>query len=82
MVQWVLLDAGGSGILALNYPECRKFVGRVVPGAEVPDGRRIPGLAYRLDPVQTAVKITCMNPWRHLASGGMEDTCPTILELF
>lgn len=63
MAKWALLDAMGSGILALNYPECRKLLGPVVPGAEIPDGCRIPGLPYRLDPVQAAFNITCMNRW-------------------
>ncbi|MHB1954942.1 MAG: bifunctional 2-methylcitrate dehydratase/aconitate hydratase [Sulfobacillus sp.] len=63
MARWVLLDALGSGILALNYPECRKLLGPLVPEALISDGCSVPGLSYRLDPVQAAFNITCMNRW-------------------
>jgi 2-methylcitrate dehydratase len=63
MAQWVLLDAVGSGILALNFPECRKLLGPVVPGATVTGGSRVPGLSWELDPVQGAFNIGCMNRW-------------------
>ncbi len=63
MAQWVLMDALGSGILALNFPECRKLLGPVVPGATVTGGSRVPGLAWELDPVQGAFNIGCMNRW-------------------
>ncbi len=63
MAHWVLMDAIGSGILALNYPECRKLLGPVVPGATFPGGSRVPGLPYELDPVQGAFNIGCMNRW-------------------
>ncbi|AUW93580.1 MAG: 2-methylcitrate dehydratase [Sulfobacillus thermosulfidooxidans] len=63
MARWVLMDAIGSGILALNYPECRKLLGPIVPGANLPGGARVPGLPYELDPVQGAFNIGCMNRW-------------------
>jgi 2-methylcitrate dehydratase len=62
MAQWVLADTLGVGILALTVPACRKLLGPVVPGAEVrPGGVRVPGLPYRLDPVQAAFNLGCMN---------------------
>ena len=58
-----LLDALGCGLLALNYPACTKLLGPIVPGAEVPNGVRIPGLPYRLEPVQAAFNIGAMIRW-------------------
>ena len=36
--RYVLLDTLGCGILALQYPECTKLLGPVVPGTIVPNG--------------------------------------------
>lgn len=60
---YVLLDTIGCGILALQYPECTKLLGPVVPGTVVPNGSRVPGTAYVLDPVQAAFNIGCMIRW-------------------
>ena len=48
--RYVLLDTLGCGILALNYPECTKLMGPIVPGTVVPNGSRVPGTSYVLDP--------------------------------
>lgn len=61
--QYVLLDTLGCGILALNYPECTKLLGPVVPGTVVPNGSRIPGTSFVLDPVKGAFNIGCMIRW-------------------
>jgi 2-methylcitrate dehydratase len=64
MARWVLFDAMGSGILALNYPECRKLIGPWVPGSSAAgEGCRIPGTFLELDPIQSAFSIGCMNRW-------------------
>ena len=55
--RYVLLDSIGCGILALNYPECTKLLGPIVPGTIVPNGSRVPGTPYVLDPVQAAFNI-------------------------
>ena len=34
-----LMDTLGCGLLALNFAECVKMMGPVVPGAEMTDGR-------------------------------------------
>lgn len=60
---YVLMDTLGCGILALNYPECTKLLGPVVPGTSVPRGSRVPGTAYVLDPVQAAFDIGAMIRW-------------------
>ncbi|MFJ3389430.1 2-methylcitrate dehydratase [Lysinibacillus sp. NPDC086135] len=60
---YVLLDTIGCGILALQYPECTKLLGPVVPGTVVPNGTRVPGTSYVLDPVKGAFNIGCMIRW-------------------
>ena len=62
-VHYVLLDTLGCGILALNYPECTKLLGPVVPGTIVPNGTRVPGTSYVLDPIKGAFNIGCMIRW-------------------
>lgn len=61
--RYVLLDTLGCGILALNYPECTKLLGPVVPGTVVPNGTRVPGTSFVLDPVRGAFNIGCMIRW-------------------
>ena len=61
--RYVLLDTIGCGILALQYPECTKLLGPVVPGTTVPNGTRVPGTSYVLDPVMGAFNIGCMIRW-------------------
>lgn len=59
-----LIDTLGCGLLALNYPACRKLLGPVVPGASMPGhGARVPGTSYELDPVQAAFNIGAMIRW-------------------
>ncbi|MFS0751098.1 bifunctional 2-methylcitrate dehydratase/aconitate hydratase [Oceanobacillus sp. 1P07AA] len=59
----VLIDTLGCGILALNYPECTKLLGPIAPGTVVPNGSRVPGTSYVLDPVQGAFNIGAMIRW-------------------
>lgn len=58
-----LMDSLGCSILALNFPECVKLLGPVVPGALLPGGARVPGTAYELDPVQAAFNIGTLVRW-------------------
>lgn len=58
-----LIDTLGCGLLALNYPECTKLLGPVVPGAVLGDGARVPGTQWQLDPVQAAFNIGAMIRW-------------------
>lgn len=58
-----LMDTLGCGILALNFEECKKMLGPVVPGAELANGVVVPGTSYRLDPVQGAFNIGTMIRW-------------------
>ncbi|KAI4865619.1 MmgE/PrpD family-domain-containing protein [Hypoxylon rubiginosum] len=54
----VLLDSMGCAIKTLSQSlEARAFVGPVVPGTTVPNGFRLPGTAFALDPVKGAFDL-------------------------
>lgn len=61
--RYCLMDTLGCGMLALNFPECTKLLGPIVPGAVLPNGARVPGTSYELDPVQAAFNIGTMIRW-------------------
>ena len=58
-----LIDTLGCGLEALEYPACRKLLGPIVPGTIVPNGARVPGTQFQLDPVQAAFNIGAMIRW-------------------
>lgn len=58
-----LMDTLGCGMLALNFAQCTKLMGPVVPGATLKGGARVPGTNYELDPVQAAFNIGTMIRW-------------------
>src|SRR6195256_4280231 len=58
-----LLDSLGCALQALQYPACTKLLGPIVPGANCPDGSRVPGTSYELDPVRAAFNIGTMIRW-------------------
>lgn len=58
-----LIDTLGCGLEALTYPACRKLLGPIVPGTVVPNGARVPGTPFQLDPVQAAFNIGAMIRW-------------------
>ncbi|HET6756023.1 MAG TPA: bifunctional 2-methylcitrate dehydratase/aconitate hydratase [Burkholderiales bacterium] len=58
-----LMDTLGCGLEALSYPACTKLLGPVVSGTVVPNGARVPGTNYQLDPVQAAFNIGCTIRW-------------------
>jgi len=60
---YVLLDSLGCAVLALRYPACTKLLGPVVPGTVVPNGTRVLGTSYVLDPVKGAFNIGTMIRW-------------------
>lgn len=61
--RWCLMDSLGCGLMALNFPACRKMLGPVVPGAEMRGGCRVPGTALELDPVKAAFDIGTIVRW-------------------
>jgi 2-methylcitrate dehydratase len=58
-----LIDTLGCGLEALEYPACTKLLGPIVPGPIAPNGARVPGTAFQLDPVQAAFNIGAMIRW-------------------
>src|ERR1700723_711426 len=58
-----LIDTLGCGLEALEYPACTKLLGPIVPGTIVPNGAKVPGTSYQLDPVQAAFNIGAMIRW-------------------
>jgi len=61
--RYCLMDTLGCGLEALEYPACTKLLGPIVPGTAVPNGARVPGTSYQLDPVQAAFNIGAMIRW-------------------
>lgn len=61
--KYVLFDTIGCGILALQYPACTKLLGPNAEGTIVPNGVKIPGTSYALDPVKAAFDIGAMIRW-------------------
>jgi len=58
-----LMDTLGCGLEALSYPACTKLMGPIVPGTMVPNGARVPGTQFQLDPIQAAFNIGTMIRW-------------------
>ncbi|MFN8710044.1 MAG: bifunctional 2-methylcitrate dehydratase/aconitate hydratase, partial [Planctomyces sp.] len=58
-----LMDTLGCGLLALQYPECTKHLGPMVPDTVVLNGARVPGTSHVLDPVKAAWDIGCIIRW-------------------
>lgn len=58
-----LADSLGCAILALQFPECTKLLGPVIPKTLVPGGSRVPGTSYVLDPIRAAFNIGIMIRW-------------------
>ena len=44
-----LMDSLGCALAALEYPQCTKVLGPLVPGAVLPGGARVPGTAWELE---------------------------------
>merc|ERR1712000_280457 len=61
--RFVFLDTLGCGLRALDFDACTKLLGPVVPGTTVPNGSRVPGTPYVLDPVNGAFNIGAMIRW-------------------
>ena len=58
-----LMDSLGCGLEALSYPACTKLLGPIIPGTVVPNGSRVPGTEFVLDPVEAAFNIGCIVRW-------------------
>lgn len=58
-----LMDTLGCGFEALDYPACKKLLGPVIKGTTVPNGAKVPGTNYQLDPILAAFNIGAMIRW-------------------
>src|SRR5687767_8897248 len=61
--RYCLMDTLGCGFEALEYPACTKLLGPVVPGTIVPNGAKVPGTNYQLDPIEAARSLGTMIRW-------------------
>ena len=61
--RYCLMDTLGCGLLALQYPACTKLLGPIVPGTIVPNGSRVPGTTFTLDPILAAFNIGALVRW-------------------
>lgn len=57
------LDSIACAFLALEFPECTRHLGPIVPGTIVPNGARVPGTPHALDPINAAFNIGMLIRW-------------------
>ena len=60
---YCFLDTIGCGLEALTYPACTKLLGPVIKGTVVPNGAKVPGTPFQLDPIQAAFNIGTIIRW-------------------
>ena len=60
---YCLLDTLGCGFEAMTYPACTKLLGPIIVGTIVPNGAKVPGTKYQMDPVQAAFNIGTLVRW-------------------
>lgn len=58
-----LMDSLACMLMALEFPEAAKHLGPLVPGTVVPNGARVPGTQFQLDPVKAAWDIGALVRW-------------------
>jgi 2-methylcitrate dehydratase len=63
IARYDLMDTLGCGLLALQYPECVKHLGPIVPEATLRNGARVPGTDWQLEPVHAAFNLGAMIRW-------------------
>ena len=61
--RYCLMDTLGCGFEALEYSACTKMLGPIVQGTVVPNGAKVPGTQFQLDPVKAAFDIGTMIRW-------------------
>src|SRR5919106_85716 len=61
--RYCLMDTLGCGFEALEYPACTKLLGPVDPATVLPNGAKVPGTKFQLDPVQAAWNLGAMIRW-------------------
>ncbi len=58
-----LMDSIGCALLAMDYPACTKLLGPDVEGTIVPNGARVMGTRFQLDPVKAAFDTGAAIRW-------------------
>jgi 2-methylcitrate dehydratase len=58
-----LMDSLACLFMAQGFPEAAKHLGPIVPGTVVPNGARVPGTQFQLDPVKAAWDIGALVRW-------------------
>jgi len=58
-----LFDTLACALEALDHPECVRLLGPLVPDTVVPDGARLPGTAFVLDPAKATFDFGAMIRW-------------------
>jgi 2-methylcitrate dehydratase len=58
-----LIDSLGCAFEALSHPVCTNLLGPIVPGTFVPNGAKVPGTPYQLDPVTAAFNLGTLVRW-------------------
>jgi 2-methylcitrate dehydratase len=61
--RYCLMDTLGCGLEALEYPACTKLLGPIDPATVTPNGAKVPGTKFQLDPVQAAFNIGTLIRW-------------------
>ena len=61
--RFCLMDSLGCAFEALEYPACTRLLGPIVPGTVVPNGAKVPGTNFELDPIQAAFNLGTMIRW-------------------
>jgi 2-methylcitrate dehydratase len=61
--RYCLMDTLGCGFEALEFPACTKLLGPIVPGTVVPNGAKVPGTSFQLDPVKAAFDLGTIIRW-------------------
>jgi 2-methylcitrate dehydratase len=57
------MDSIGCALLAMEYPACTKLMGPDVEGTTVPNGARVMGTRFQLDPVKAAFDTGAAIRW-------------------
>jgi 2-methylcitrate dehydratase len=58
--RYIVLDTLGCG---LRFKECTKLLGPIVEDTQVPNGTKVPGTPFQLDPVNGDFNIGAMIRW-------------------
>lgn len=63
IARYCLIDSLGCAFEALDHEDCTRLLGPTVPGTVVPNGARVPGTNYVLDPVTAAFNTAALVRW-------------------